>query len=133
MKYARRPSPELWAKIKPLAREMRGQPTAAEARLWSALRRKRMGGLRIRRQHVFERFIVDFYCPAAHLVIEVDGEIHDLRQQDDALRTEFLEALGLRVLRFRNDEVFADLEAVVERISEAIIAEMRADQDGLGE
>lgn len=120
MKYPKRPSPELWAKIKPLARELRTNPTPAEDRLWQVLRRKHVGGLRFRRQHVFERFIVDFYCPAAGLVIEVDGDIHDQQQAYDALRTEFLESLGLRVLRFRNEDVFANLNGVLERIGEAL-------------
>jgi very-short-patch-repair endonuclease len=120
MKYPKRPSPELWAKIKPLARELRTNPTPAEDRLWQALRRKHVGGLRFRRQHVFERFIVDFYCPAARLVIEVDGDIHDQQQAYDALRTEFLESLGLRVLRFRNEDVFANLNGVLECIGETI-------------
>lgn len=93
-------------------------PTPAEERLWQALRRRQLNGLRFRRQHVFERFIVDFYCPAVALVIEVDGDIHDRQQEYDALRTEFLEALGLFVLRFRNEDVFENLPGVIERIGE---------------
>ena len=58
-----------------------------------------------RRQHVIDRFIVDFYCPAAKLVLEVDGPVHDSTQEEDAIRQQFLESLGLHVLRFTNEEV----------------------------
>ena len=120
MKYTRRTSPELWAKINPIARELRKNPTAAEDHLWQALRRKAVEGQRFRRQHVFERFIVDFYCPAAHLVIEVDGDTHAQQAEYDALRTAFLESLGLRVLRFRNEDVFTNLSEVLARIQAAV-------------
>lgn len=130
MKYPKRPSPELWAKIKPLARELRKSPTPAEEVLWQRLRRKQVLGLRFRRQHVFERFIVDFYCPAASLVIEVDGDIHQHQQDYDALRTTFLEALGLCVLRFQNADVFENPTGVIERIGE--IAQKRIEATGVG-
>lgn len=120
MKYPPRPPEHLWAKIKPLARELRNEPTPAEARLWRYLRRKQVDGWRFRRQHVFDRFIVDFYCPAARLVIEVDGPIHEQQQDYDALRTAFLEALGLRVLRFKNEDVFQNIEGVMTVIAEAL-------------
>jgi very-short-patch-repair endonuclease len=120
MKYPPRPPEHLWAKIKPLARELRNDPTPAEARLWKYLRRKQVDGWRFRRQHVFDRFIVDFYCPSARLVIEVDGPIHDQQREYDALRTEFLESLGLRVLRFENEDVFQNIEGVLTVIGEAL-------------
>lgn len=120
MKYPPRPTPELWAKIKPLARELRKNPTPAEDKLWQYLRRKQVHGTRFRRQHVFERFIVDFYCADAHLVIEVDGDIHRQQQEYDALRTQFLESLGLRVVRFSNEDVFGNIDGVVERIGELV-------------
>ena len=120
MRYPRHPSADLWNKIKPLARELRTHPTLAEFHLWQALRHKKMNGLRFRRQHVFECFIVDFYCPSAALVIEVDGEVHEQQKDYDTLRTEFLEALGLRVIRFRNEEVLGNLEGVLKHIYEVI-------------
>ena len=119
MKYPKRPPPEMWAKIKPLARELRTNPTPAEDRLWQGLRRKHVGGVRFRRQHIFDRFIVDFYCPAARLVIEVDGEVHEQQQEYDALRTEFLESMGFRVIRFKNEDVFQNLDGVLEVVGEA--------------
>jgi very-short-patch-repair endonuclease len=63
-------------------------------------------------------FIVDFYCHKAALVVEVDGDIHDLQQEEDARREKALSALGLRIARFRNDEVVRELSAVVGRIRE---------------
>jgi very-short-patch-repair endonuclease len=71
------PSTALWNKTKPLARQMRHAPTRAERRLWSCLRGHRLSGFKFRRQHPIDRFIVDFTCPAARLVIEVDGPSHE--------------------------------------------------------
>jgi very-short-patch-repair endonuclease len=119
-----RRSRELWEKLKPLARQMRREPTFAEDRLWEKLRNRRLGDYKFRRQHPIDRFIVDFYCAAAHLVIEVDGEIHEYTQEEDALRQAFIESLGLRVLRFTNGEVLTQMEAVLE-----VIGEVLADQD----
>jgi very-short-patch-repair endonuclease len=111
--------PELWAKLKPLAREMRHEATPAEDVLWEAIRNRKVNGAKFRRQHVIERFIVDFYCSEAGLVIEVDGPIHDYTPEEDAIRQEFLEAQGLRVLRFKNDDVMGNLAGVVAQIGEA--------------
>jgi very-short-patch-repair endonuclease len=103
--------------LKPLAREMRTVPTAAEDALWQRLRDRRVGGMKFRRQHAIERFIVDFYCSEARLVIEVDGEIHGYTREQDAARQEFLETQDLRVLRFSNADVRQDIDAVVEKIA----------------
>jgi very-short-patch-repair endonuclease len=115
-------TPELWQKLKPLAREMRHSPTLAENKLWERLRNRRLNGLKFRRQHAIDRFIVDFYCAEARLVIEVDGEIHQYTQAEDALRTEFLESLGLRVIRFENGDVLTQIDGVVEAIGEVVEA-----------
>ncbi|SRR6266545_779673 len=93
---ARRTPPELWAKLKPLVLEQRREPTPEEDRLWQMLRRHNLGGAKFRRQHVIGPFIVDFYCAAARLVVEVDGPIHDSQQEQDALRQGFLEQTGCR-------------------------------------
>ena len=106
---------QLWGKIKPLARQHRHEPTNAEDRLWQQVRRNQLGA-HIRRQHAIERFIVDFYCASTHLVIEVDGPIHDYTPQEDAIRQEYLESLGLQVLRFTNDQIFDDLDKILETI-----------------
>jgi very-short-patch-repair endonuclease len=115
-------TPELWQKLKPLAREMRHSPTLAENKLWERLRNRRLNGLKFRRQHAIDRFIVDFYCAEARLVIEVDREIHQYTQAEDALRTEFLESLGLRVIRFENGDVLTQIDGVVEAIGEVVEA-----------
>ena len=95
-------------------------PTPAEGALWQRLHGRRFRNARFRRQHPIDRFIVDFYCPEAQLVVEVDGAIHEYTQEEDALRQAFLESLGLRVLRFTNGEVLQHIEGVLERIGEKI-------------
>jgi very-short-patch-repair endonuclease len=105
--------------IEMVAREMRRAPTAAEERLWSHLRNRRLAGAKFRRQHPFERFVFDFYCPAARLVVEVDGVVHSDpdRAARDEERTRYLASRGLRVLRVHNDEVLSDIDSVVELIT----------------
>ena len=103
------------------AQRLRRELTPAEQALWNALRGRRVAGLRFRCQHAVGPFVLDFYCPAAQLVIEVDGAIHDQQVEQDAARTEHLEAYGYRVLRFRNDEVLTDLGAVLASIEQATI------------
>lgn len=95
---------------------MRCEPTPAEEKLWQKLRNKQLLGFKFRRQHSIDRFIVDFYCGQANLIIEVDGSIHEYTQMEDAIRQEFLESLGFRVIRFRNEEVLNSLEGVLEKI-----------------
>ncbi len=74
--------------------------------------------MKFRRQHSIDRFIVDFYCAELQLVIEIDGPIHELPNAD-AERQRFLESMGLRVLRFSNDEVLNAIDHVLRRIEEA--------------
>jgi len=109
-----------WSLLRPRAQWMRRAPTEAEARLWQRLRRSGLG-VRFRRQVVMGRFIADFYCPAAALIVEVDGGVHDARRDIDEERDRLLKAGGVRVLRVRNDEVAEDLDAVVETIRAALI------------
>jgi len=80
--------------------------------LWSMLRRKQLDGLRFRRQQVIGSFIIDFYCSEHRLAVEVDGETHVGQGRQDAARTREIERHGVRVIRFTNDEVIHDLEAV---------------------
>jgi len=117
--------PERWEQLKPLANEMRSTPTSAEKHLWRYLRSKGLG-VKFRRQHVFHHFIVDFYCSEARLVIEVDGAIHDYKVVEDGARQEFLENLGLRVLRFTNGEVLQNTAAVLQRIGEVLLEQQRS-------
>ena len=101
------------------ARELRRDMTSAEKILWEELRANKLG-VHFRRQQIIAGFIVDFYCHKAALVIEVDGDIHDLQQDEDARREKVLSELGLRVIRFGNDEVLRELSAVVGKIKDLV-------------
>ncbi len=116
--YWRTP-PHLWRKLSPLVKEMRQAPTPAEERLWQQLRREQTG-YKFRRQHAIDRFIVDFYCAEKNVIIEVDGDIHQYTAEEDAIRQEFLEFLGLVMLRFTNEQVFDHIEAVLAQIAESL-------------
>jgi very-short-patch-repair endonuclease len=98
------------------ARDLRSTQTSAEKQLWSRLRRKSLDGIRFRRQHPLYGFIVDFCCLEHRLVIELDGDSHADKSGYDAWRTEKLVERGYRVVRFLNDEVKENLDAVVETI-----------------
>jgi very-short-patch-repair endonuclease len=102
------------------ARRFRQHQTDAEEVLWQVLRDRQLHGIKFRRQAAVSRFIFDFYCPAAKLVIELDGPVHDHQQERDEARTAALEARGFRVIRFRNEEVFEELPSVLERIVAAV-------------
>jgi very-short-patch-repair endonuclease len=101
------------------SRELRREMTPAEKRLWQEVRAKKLG-VRFRRQQIIAGFIVDFYCHRAALVVEVDGDIHDLQQEEDTRREKVLREMGLTIVRFRNEAVIKDLPAVVERIRSLI-------------
>jgi len=109
-------SPSLWEKLKPLAHEKRNKPTEAEKALWKHLRNRQLQNYIFRRQHNIGQFIVDFYCYKARLVIEVDGEIHQYKPEEDKIRQEFLENLKLRVLRFPNSDVLSKPDKVMLQI-----------------
>lgn len=98
------------------ARALRKQPTKAEGILWERLRGSRFHGAKFRRQVPFDRFVADFYCHAAKLVVELDGKQHKWFSCYDAGRTEVLERLGLRVIRFMNEDVCGDIDSVLARI-----------------
>jgi very-short-patch-repair endonuclease len=101
------------------AKELRRDMTPAEKILWQELRANKLG-VHFRRQQVIAGFIVDFYCHKAALVIEVDGDIHDLQQEEDARREKVLREMGLRIVRFRNEEVVKNLSAVVGNVRELV-------------
>jgi very-short-patch-repair endonuclease len=101
------------------AKELRRDMTPAEKILWQELRANKLG-VHFRRQQVIAGFIVDFYCHKAALVIEVDGDIHDLQKEEDARREKVLSEIGLRIVRFRNEEVMKNLSAVAEKIRELV-------------
>jgi very-short-patch-repair endonuclease len=100
---------------------MRAAPTEAEKKLWWHLRhRLAVPGTHFRRQVRLGKYIVDFVCHDARLIIEVDGGQHDERSVADAQRTLFLEAEGYRVLRFWNNDVLANTDGVLQVIQAAI-------------
>lgn len=96
--------------------------TPAEARLWTALRKRQCAGRKFRRQHSIGPYIVDFYCVRERLAIEIDGSIHDdpARAGYDAERQAFLERNGVTVLRFTNEQVRDQLSIVLEAIIDRI-------------
>jgi len=101
------------------ARVLRRTMTPAETILWQHLRGNLFAGLHFRRQQVIDGFIVDFCCLASHLVVEVDGSIHDFQVEYDAERDRILGARGLRVLRFPNNRIMQDLPACLAEIRTA--------------
>jgi very-short-patch-repair endonuclease len=108
-------------KLKRSSRQLRNNMTNAETRLWAKLRLRQIRGFWFYRQKPIGEYIVDFFCPKAKLVIEVDGGQHFSGDapEYDAIRDGYLKSLGLKVLRFTNNEVL-NIEGVVERIVEAL-------------
>ena len=84
------------------------------------MQQKKLEGRKFRRQHSIENYIADFYCPAERLVIELDGQVHfnEKAQEYDGKRTEVLNGLGIKVIRFENQKVFDFLPAVLQEIKD---------------
>ncbi|MBI4410859.1 MAG: endonuclease domain-containing protein [Deltaproteobacteria bacterium] len=99
-----------------IKRKLRSEMTPAENKLWLHLRARQLEKLKFRRQHGIGPYIVDFYCPAIKLVIEVDGDVHAGEAQiaKDCKRDNYLKSLGLQVIRYRNDDVLNNVEGVME-------------------
>jgi len=102
------------------ARELRKNPTEAESNLWRHLRHRQLGGHKFRRQQPIGSYIVDFVCFEKRLIIEVDGGQHSEQAAYNSKRTVWLETQGFRVLRFWNNQVLSELDAVKEMIYEAL-------------
>ena len=107
--------------IKIFARKLRREMTDAEMHLWRHLRMRQMHGMKFRRQHPLGQYILDFACIDARLAIEVDGGQHGEQSESDQLRTTWLEAQGWQVLRFWNNEVLSNVDAVAEAIHQALM------------
>lgn len=105
--------------LKKRSRDLRKNMTDAERKLWSVIRMKQINGLPFYRQKPIGNYIVDFYCPAAKLVIEVDGGQHyeEKNAGYDRRRDEFLKSQGLSVIRFANLDVLKNIDGVVQAIS----------------
>jgi len=101
------------------ARQLRRDATVPERILWGVLRGHRLAGLKFRRQHPIGPYFVDFYCHEHQLVVELDGNSHIDRGEEDLRRQRFLQQQGCRVLRVENDDVLKELESVARAISRA--------------
>ncbi len=110
----------LWTRLKPEVKAMRQEPTRAENALWERLRNRQILGFKFRRQHPIDRFIVDFCCTEAGLVIEVDGPIHDRKEEEDTERQKRLEQLNMRVIRFDNETILQSPDSVMRKIEEVL-------------
>jgi len=117
---SKRPTEQTKARVK----QLRANPTEPERILWNALRGRNLGGLKFRRQHPIEPYIVDFYCAEASLVVELDGQSHDDRKAYDAQRTTALGQCGLTVMRIANDDVLHNLSGVAEAIQKAAFTKL---------
>ena len=108
--------------IRSVVRAYRRNPTEAERILWAALRGRKLRDLRFRRQHPIAGYIVDFYCAEAKLAIEIDGSVHEgtAARARDAARTATLEAYGVRVIRFTNDDVVRQLPLLLDAIARQV-------------
>ncbi len=106
--------------LKEHARQLRENMTDAERHLWAKIRMKQLKDYQFYRQKPIGDYIVDFFCPKAKLIIEVDGSQHFVNEtiEYDRIREEYVSSLGLKVLRFTNTEVLKHVEGVVERIAE---------------
>ena len=106
-------------RLKKRRRELRNQATPAESELWKMLKKSQLKGRKFRRQHSIGPYVVDFYCPAEQLAVELDGASHDdpAREDYDEGRTDFLRRHGTRVVRFENRDVFEQPDFVLQAIA----------------
>ncbi|MGM8362757.1 endonuclease domain-containing protein [Flavobacterium sp. ARAG 55.4] len=111
-------SPEIFSN----AKKLRENQTEAEEKLWLAVKDNQIAGYKFRRQHPISIYVTDFYCHALQLVIEIDGKYHlDEEQQImDQKRTVDIEFQGLKVIRFKNEEIMSNLEEVIDEIKSHI-------------
>ena len=119
----KRTTPKIFGHAKQLHRNM----SPAEAKLWKHLRSHRMGDVHFRNQHAIGNYIVDFCAPRKKLIIELDGSQHLEQQEYDEERTKYLEARGYRVLRFWNNDVMNNMEAVV-KVIWSVLTEEKGDE-----
>ena len=112
---------ELFNKMSELGkrRALRNSAPVAERIVWSQLRRNQVLGFKFRRQYSVGPYVIDFYCPALSLAVEIDGDSHFKQDSNDKNRQDYIETFGIRFLRFTNEEVYNNLEGVLEVIREA--------------
>jgi very-short-patch-repair endonuclease len=97
--------------------------TGPELVFWTAVRDRKLKGYKFRRQYSTGRYVIDFYCPKMRLGIEIDGDSHfyNDQQQYDAVRKEYIDALGITVLRYTNDDIMKNLNGVLEDVSKYLL------------
>lgn len=110
----------LAGEVKSYAQDLRNNATEPERVLWNRLRRRQLCDLKFRRQHAIGRYICDFVCLEAAIIVELDGSQHVIDAPYDANRDAFLRSAGFRVLRFWNGDVLSQTDSVVETIYEAL-------------
>ena len=118
-------------KITVLARQFRKNPTKAENIFWQAVRNRQISNHKFYRQYPIEfiyfnktrYFIADFYCHESKLVVEIDGGIHETQKDYDKLRTEIINQLGMKVIRFSNEEVMGSMSQVIKRLEISLSSE----------
>lgn len=110
--------------LKTTARTLRQTMTDSELKLWSRIRRQQIAGLQFYRQRPIGNYIVDFYCPRAQIVLEVDGSQHEDKQtvQNGQHRDNYLRQQGIKVMRFNNLEIVKELDAVVEKVHQTAVS-----------
>jgi len=106
--------------MKHRARNLRKKQTEAEKKIWQHLRNREIAGYKFRRQHVIGSYIIDFVCLSRKLIVEVDGGQHFETTKYDAKRTKFLESRGFSIIRFWNNDVLIDTDAVMQNIYSAL-------------
>ena len=115
----------IFSKVKftPVRKSLRNNMPLAEQLLWAKLKNKQIKGYKFRRQHSIGKFVVDFYCPGAGLAIELDGDSHfesASAEKFDLQRQKFIKSLGIKVIRFSNNEIYQNLGGALE-IIEALL------------
>jgi very-short-patch-repair endonuclease len=100
--------------------------------LWAALRGNRLAGLKFRRQHPMDRFVLDFYCPEKRLAVEIDGEIHQAQNAADEERQKALESMGIRFVRLPARLVEDNISVALERIRSATVSDPSPHPTGEG-
>ncbi len=106
------------SKHKDKRRILRNNPTNSETLLWQVLKGKKLAGYKFRRQYGVGRYVIDFYCPKVKVAIEVDGPIHVKTDEIeyDKQRDSYLSEFGIKVIRFKNEDMEKDLEGVIKKI-----------------
>lgn len=125
-------SAEFCAQMRACARDFRKIPTSSENILWQTLRNRQLAGFKFRRQQAIGGFVVDFFCAARNLIVEVDGAIHITQVERDRERQHLLETCGYTVVRFSATQVERQLEAVVQAIRSYLESPSPLEGEGLG-